>query len=538
MVIHTHFSDRARIDAHSSGFEISQLGQIVGSQLDQKMFDDDSLTSVSEKLNLLNGFYAICWARPGLLLAAVDQVRSFPLFYADGCTEFYLSDSAEWVRSQIGDVEMCSLAQQEFVMTGCVTGPDTLYKKVKQLQAGEVLEVREIDGKTSLRRRQYYSFEHNEPAAFDDELLLSKLNSVASSSIDNLISVANGRQIVIPLSGGFDSRLIATLLKEKKYENVLTFTYGVVGNRESLFSKEVATNLGLDWVFVEYNSLRWGQMIDSPERWEYQVMASNLCSLPHIQDWIAVEILKDDHSVEKDCIFVPGHSADFVAGSHIPERTFIDKSFTREVVLDSIFNTWFTQSPLNEAEFEKSIWLERISKSTPVQADNMPWEYADRFEHWDWQERQAKYICNSVRVYEFFGYSWWMPFWDRVFMDFWLDVPLHLRQDRAWYKKYVQNKYLENVVPDLATNLGNAVDDPWLVSYLRKSAIFRVAGFRSLASLVWQKLRNMIGDHDSLALGLLIPSKKYDELDEQGYKLLGMLSSEFLREYKKIGKGR
>jgi asparagine synthase (glutamine-hydrolysing) len=277
-------------------------------------------------------------------------------------------------------------------------------------------------------------------------------------------------------------------------------------------------------------------MIDSPERWEYQLMASGLCSLPHIQDWIAVKILKNEQRVEKNCVFVPGHSADFVAGSHIPESAFIDNSFTQESVLDSIFTTWYTQAPMDKAEFEKSVWLERISKSTPVKADNMSWEYADRFEHWDWQERQAKYICNSVRVYEFFGFSWWMPYWDRVFMDFWLTVPLHLREDRAWYKKYAQDKYIENVVADLATNLGNAVDDPWPVSYLRKSAIFRITVFRKLASLVWQKLRHMIGGHDSLALGLLIPSKKYDELDEQGYKIMGMLSSEFLREYKKMRK--
>jgi asparagine synthase (glutamine-hydrolysing) len=534
MIIHTHFSDGARIDAHSSGFEISQLGQIVGSQLDQQMFDDDSLTSVSEKLNLLNGFYAICWARPGLLLAAVDQVRSFPLFYADGCTEFYLSDSAEWVRSQIGDAEMCSLAQQEFVMTGCVTGPDTLYKKVKQLQAGEVLEVREIDGKASLRRRQYYSFEHNEPAAFDEKVLSDKLNSAVSDCIDNLISFADGKQIAIPLSGGFDSRLIATILKEKKYENVITFTYGVAGNKESFFSKQVAKNLGLEWIYLEYNDLRWHQMIDNPERWRYQLMASGLCSQPHIQDWIAVNILKDDPRIHKDCIFVPGHSADFVAGSHIPERAFINDSFTQEEVLDSIFSTWYSNSPLNEANFKKSVWFERILKSTSIKADNTPWEYADRFEHWDWQERQAKFICNSVRLYEFFEFNWWMPFWDRTFMDFWLDVPLYLREDRAWYKEYVQKKYIDNINAEQEMSLGNAVDDPWLVSFLRKSYIFRISGFRKFASFFWQKLRNMFIKHDSLELGSLIPSQRFKILEKQGYKTNGMQSYEFLREYKKM----
>lgn len=534
MNIHTNFSTKAKINVQSSGLKTTQLGNIVGSQLDHKIFQDVSLTSISEKLSLLNGFFAISWSRPGRLLAAVDQVRSIPLFYAVKHSDFYLSDNAEWVRSQISEFKMSELAQQEFIMTGYVTGKNTLYSNVKQLQAGEFLEVIEVNGKISLQTKRYYSFEHFQPSIFDEKVLSDKLDSAVSDCIDNLISFADGKQIAIPLSGGFDSRLIATILKEKKYKNVITFSYGVAGNKESLFSKQVAKNLGLEWIFLEYNDLRWHQMINNPERWRYQLMASGLCSQPHIQDWIAVNILKDDPRIHKDCIFVPGHSADFVAGSHIPERAFINDSFTQEEVLDSIFSTWYLNCPLNEANFKKSVWYERILKSTPIKADNTPWEYADRFEHWDWQERQAKFICNSVRLYEFFEFNWWMPFWDRVFMDFWLDVPLYLREDRAWYKEYVQRKYIDNINAKQETNLGNAVDDPWLVSFLRKSFIFRISVFRKFASFFWQKFRNIFIKHDSLELGLLIPPKRYKILEKQGYKTNGMQSYEFLREYKEL----
>ena len=36
-------------------------------------------------------------------------------------------------------------------------------------------------------------------------------------------------------------------------------------------------------------------------------------------------------------------------------------------------------------------------------------------EAWDSRERVSKYIVNSVRAYEFWGYDWWVPFWDAEF---------------------------------------------------------------------------------------------------------------------------
>ena len=57
-------------------------------------------------------------------------------------------------------------------------------------------------------------------------------------------------------------------------------------------------------------------------------------------------------------------------------------------------------------------------------------------------ERQAKFIVNSVRVYEFFGYAWRIPLWDRELIDFFLKVPLKYRMrydDNYLYIQYAKN---------------------------------------------------------------------------------------------------
>jgi asparagine synthase (glutamine-hydrolysing) len=55
-------------------------------------------------------------------------------------------------------------------------------------------------------------------------------------------------------------------------------------------------------------------------------------------------------------------------------------------------------------------------------------------------ERQAKFIINSVRAYEFFGYEWRMPFWDTELINFFLKVPMKYRINQDLYKKYARDR--------------------------------------------------------------------------------------------------
>ncbi|MBN1552549.1 hypothetical protein JW979_13825, partial [bacterium] len=69
-------------------------------------------------------------------------------------------------------------------------------------------------------------------------------------------------------------------------------------------------------------------------------------------------------------------------------------------------------------------------------------QYPDQssaFESWDISERQSKFIVNSLRVYEFFGYDWWIPFWDKEFMDYWCRIRPKNRLNQSLYIKLVDN---------------------------------------------------------------------------------------------------
>lgn len=393
---------------------------------------DDFLSFLHEA----NGFFAIVKEDEKNIFAAVDRVRSIPLFYSTKNGQFYLSDDARWIREKVHDQDVDEVSKIEFLLTGYVTGKDTLYPNVKQLQAGEYLIYNKENKKLVTKR--YFQFRHFNFYENSTDELISLLDQVHVNVFKRLIESLNGRTVVVPLSGGQDSRLIVVMLKRLGYENVICFSYGKEGNEESAISKKVADFVGYKWIFVPYTKERWRQWNSSQEKQSYFRYADGFSSLPHIQDVIAVSELKRKNLISTDSIFIPGHSGDFVAGSHIP-LTFSQKNgISNEELTNQIFKKNYHLWDLKNYCDYKQKFIEKIYSLIPRESVYSNEEAADLFECWDWSERQAKFICNSVRVYDFLDYEWRMPLWDNEVMEFWSRVKMEARVNRRLYMEYVR----------------------------------------------------------------------------------------------------
>ncbi|MFA5598324.1 MAG: asparagine synthase-related protein [Pusillimonas sp.] len=419
--------------------EMHILGTITENEIFTKIMESNpDPDNLFEQIKDFTGFFSIIYCKNNALFACVDRIRSHPLFYAVANDCFYISDKADWVRIKVGETEMNSLARDEFQLTGYVTGQYTLYENVKQLQAGEAL----ILLNDSLELKRYYTFEHSEPKTYNESELSDKFYEICRFAISRLVKYANGRQIVIPLSGGFDSRLIAVMLKENGYNNVLCFTYGLKGNKEAKYSKIVADSLGFKWHFVEYTKENWNKAWETQERIDYQLYSSNLTSLSHLQDWLAVKEMKEDGVLESNAVFSPGHTGDMISGSHIPKFIFEkpDQVYDLKDFVNNIIQKHYSLAPLKEVNTSKNVFEWSVSnsirKTSLINAEVL----ANELEKWNWQERQAKFICNSVRVYEFFRYDWWLPMWDQPFVTFFENLPLKLR-NHTWYKERVNELF-------------------------------------------------------------------------------------------------
>ena len=450
-----------------TGTAFTKTGQMLsGEALMNYVASFDAANNLVQTLPDLNGFYAFAVRKNGDLVAAVDRIRSIPLFYGQKSDDFFLSDTAEWVREQVGDTQMDPLAKEEFLACGYVTGPDTLFPNVKQLQAGEFLEMRPSEFDAGSNTQRYYRYVHHYPMqSITEEDLLRFHQGVMENIIDRLIRFASGRTIVIPLSGGHDSRLIALMLKKVGYPDLVSFSYGRPGNHEADISKQVADSLGVRWEFVEYSNDLWREWYESPEMKAYFDMAGNLSSLPHIQDWPAVWAFKKEDRIPDNSIFVPGHTGDKITGSLSRSCPCIYNSSRKINLPQEIMNChynlfdWSKRKGKLYSLFEKKI-LEVLDS-----LDQYP-DQSSAFESWDISERQPKFIVNSLRVYEYFGYEWWIPFWDKKFMDYWCWIRPENRLNQSLYIKFVDN---------LAKELGVAIHEKEVKELFSKKKLIPIA---------------------------------------------------------------
>jgi asparagine synthase (glutamine-hydrolysing) len=109
---------------------------------------------------------------------------AFPLFYAVNGDEALFSDDANHLRDRL-DPPFNEENGAEFLVTGYVTGPDTLFDGISQLQAAEYLVYDKRDG--SLVTQFYHRFWHENFFSDSEDDLLDRLDEVFVRVFQRLI---------------------------------------------------------------------------------------------------------------------------------------------------------------------------------------------------------------------------------------------------------------------------------------------------------------------------------------------------------------
>jgi len=386
-------------------------------------------------LNNNNQFFSMVFETEKYLYAAVDHLRMYPLFYSVEKGRTYLSDDANWIRQRVKNTEMDELSTTEFLMTGYVTGSDTLYPGVKQLQAGEYLIFNRID--KSVEVNSYSNYTNSKELSFDKETALNELDQIHINIFERLIESLNGRTAVLPLSGGYDSRVIAMMLKRLGYENVICFTYGRPGNWEAKVSKEIANSLDYEWIFVSYTPEKWRKWFASNARKRYFDISNGLTSLAHIQDHMAIEELKDKGLIPEDSVIIPGHTAILSFGGYNQGIGNVNQLVS--AIVKKHYSLWSWSYKKNDRFKEK---LEEKVYQAIESFENQGHTIENSIYLWELSERHAKFICNSVRAYEQFGFEWRMPLWEKEMVEFWMTIPQEYRISKNFYKEYFNNQFV------------------------------------------------------------------------------------------------
>lgn len=398
----------------------------------------DSIVNIEDAVKLfqqLNGSFAICLKKDNFTILAVDRVRTIPLFYTADGTSVEIFDHVG--AAEIRKYGICESALQQLENSLFVTGAQTYINAVMQVCAGGYVVFE--NGKEP-RSAYYYSNSFVEEAP-DDASVFSEIDGLFVRVFTRLIQQLDGRRAVIPLSGGHDSRLVLYYLKRLGYDNVITYTYGKKDNFESVTSKQVADYFGVEWHFIEYRGKELTTLYDA----ELDKLVEFYCngtSALCVQEWYAVHKLVQQNILRSDDVIVPGYYFDGLAGSLIMpyyvEHDQIDASRLVKDIITKHYSEGETQFATVREELEQTI---RQQLPTDMPEKMCAYKANQVYDLFTTRERIAKYTCNAVRMYEYFGLDWLLPLADYDLVEFWGKFPLAYKFNRALFFAFTEHMY-------------------------------------------------------------------------------------------------
>lgn len=369
---------------------------------------------------------------------AVDFARSIPLFYAHVDGMWTVSDDINLLIQRIPSATTDPDAVEVFRHCAVVLGHRTLIKGVFQVPAATVVTLPFNSDRPQSKLYRCFQYNHeyeNRESEFETRVL-----DVLREQFRNLVEVADGRLLAIPLSGGIDSRLLAMLLHEIQGANILAFTYGQKDSHEVRVSESVARDLEIPWVFVESDpqAVRqtWRELGNAFLR---ECWAG--ASLPHYQDWYALHVLTQNGTLPPGSIILPGHT--IVGNLHdselLTDPNPVSVSLMTKTLLRHHGSVQGTPNVLAKIDYAHE------AMRTFFTEINYTGDAEDRQSAIEWfnlRERQAKYINNSMRAYEYFGLDWALPMLNTAFVELWQQASrLASDENRLWYEQITDRLY-------------------------------------------------------------------------------------------------
>ncbi len=393
---------------------------------------------IGDRAKTLPGHFALVAVTKAWLIAITDKIRSYHLFYSFKEDRLFVSNCCRKLKETCNINTVDSGSVTELKMAAYVTGSHTIFRNLSQMQAAEILYEGESVEKSCIKR--YYEF--YDPLTIDDneDALIDKLDEITDQIISRNINDADGNRIWVPLSGGLDSRLVLCKLKQHRYDNLKTYSYGTKGNYDALRAQEIADKLNIAWEFFPTDKATAHSFFHSDRRRKFWAFADGLHVVPNLHGMFALESLDRKRKIKPGDVIINGQSGDFISGQHIPDlpqdtglmaflfQSLIQKHYNmRDRLLKD-------ENAVKTIENRiKSVLGERIDPSDEQ-------EFAKAYELWEWQERQVKRVVNGQMNYDWFGLSWELPLWETEYLHFWQSIPLSHKKGRRLFVNYLQKK--------------------------------------------------------------------------------------------------
>tara|TARA_B100001093_G_scaffold499834_1_gene549534 strand:- start:5927 stop:7567 length:1641 start_codon:yes stop_codon:yes gene_type:complete len=430
-----------------------------------KSLNEINISEIDTFIKSLKGHFAFVFKNEYFCIIVVDRVRSTPIFFSKLDQVIYISDHPDKiVKNKSFKKDLDKDAINEFLMSGYTIGIKTLFKNLNTLVAGEFL----LLNKKSIKRIRYFKY-YDSVYKKNKKELINDLSSVTLKIFKKLLSKIDNRQVVIPLSAGNDSRLVASILNFLNYKNVICYSYGRKNSFEVKTAERVSKKLGFKWFFVPLFNKQEISFYRSEEYKKYLFFSETYISIPYIQSLSTVKYLKEKNIINKNSIFINGNSGDFISGAHTdilkknkdPNGNFFQR---KNKILNSLigkhFSLWGYLKTEDRIKYiKKELWSEinYFFDKKNKNKDYQPFEFSE------FVNRQAKYVISGQRAYEFYGFEWRLPLWDDEYLNFWAKIPGNLKENQVLFKEMLLHNNFGGVwTKDFPVNKKN-ITPSWVI---------------------------------------------------------------------------
>jgi asparagine synthase (glutamine-hydrolysing) len=367
-----------------------------------------------------------------------------------------------------------------FSLSGSMIGTETIYENTQILAPASLATINA--GQISVEYYHRY---------YPTELRMASMDELEALLWDvfrRLDKAIGDRPIVVPLSAGYDSRLVVSALHALGRRNVICFSYGKPGGFEITTAKAVAEKLNYKWIFVPLTRKDQRKQKSDPVHRAYRRFSDTLSSAPFEQDFLPIRRLLESGEIPPDSVIINGQSGDFITGGHLSFRSsdLIDlsaeshKRCAINAVIKKHYSLWEQARGAREtAEISSAIddYLDQHIKSSD------PYYCAESlYEFFEYNNRQSKYVINGQRTYDFFGLDWYLPLWDASLVNFFADLDYSQKYGQRLYRETIEHMNPGDVWSSIPVNK-KSVQPKWIRPFRFVAKVF----YAPLGKAAWKR---------------------------------------------------
>ena len=492
----THFTNNT---------SLSFAGHTFGKNIQDELIKNTSC-DIDTLINLLtemDGNFGLLFKNSRFLVVRTDHICSFPIFYCLSDNKITFFSSPAIIPKQ-KKPPMNEEGVLQLLLSGFVLGDETIHDNINRVPPSSIFIFDKSTGTT--HRKSLDPFKKYIKNLHLDGSWDANFEQTLSNIFKKQCNFPRSTRLIIPLSAGYDSRVILTQAITAGYRNIFAYTYGIAGSFEHKIAESVCDKLEIEHHFVESTTKNIKAFFKTKIKQEFERHSDDISSCPIFHDLYVTHRLLETEQITKDDVLINGNSGDFITGNHIPIQlsAAILEHCPEDQIEHTVIKCFFDKHCGLWPDLQTDENLQRIStslrkflrqKSIKVGRENAYLCY----EFLEYYNRQIKNVVKRQKIYDFFGLDWRMPLWDVDLMHFWLKAPFEQKYGQKHYKASV-NKPSKNSAWSVPVNYPKYVS-PKLFRYLIRP--LAKAFFLPFGKTKWHKFERRYITYFTDNIGLL-----------------------------------